>query len=64
VTSGGLGYTAGASIAYAYLPVQVARPDIPVEVDLFSEWVSGRVVEVKALSAAGSAVRLPHERQS
>jgi 4-methylaminobutanoate oxidase (formaldehyde-forming) len=62
VTSGGLGYTTGASIAYAYLPVQVTRPDTPVEVDLFGEWVGGRVVEVKALSAAGSAVRSPRAR--
>jgi 4-methylaminobutanoate oxidase (formaldehyde-forming) len=59
VTSGGFGYTVGQSLAYAYLPVQFAQPDTVIEVDLFGEWVGGRVVDVTALSAATSAARSP-----
>jgi 4-methylaminobutanoate oxidase (formaldehyde-forming) len=42
VTSGGYGYSIGASIAYAYLPID-AKPGTPVELDLFGEWVPGEV---------------------
>lgn len=42
VTSGGFGYTLGASIAYAYLPVEVGV-GTAVAVDLFGDWVSGTV---------------------
>ena len=42
VTSGGYGYTVGASIAYAYLP---AEHDVgtAVAVEIFGEWVEGEV---------------------
>jgi 4-methylaminobutanoate oxidase (formaldehyde-forming) len=42
VTSGGYGYTVGRSIAYAYLPAAVA-PGVPIEVEIFGEWVPGQV---------------------
>ena len=45
VTSGGYGYTVGASIAYAYLPVAVSGPGTRVSVNLFGEWVPGVVAE-------------------
>jgi 4-methylaminobutanoate oxidase (formaldehyde-forming) len=35
VTSGGIGWSVGASIAYAYLPVAAAAAGARVEVDLF-----------------------------
>lgn len=44
VTSGGYGYTVERSIAYAYLPPEVAVPGLGVEVEIFGRWVSGRVV--------------------
>lgn len=44
VTSGGYGYTVGASIAYAYLPVEGSDPGTRVSVDVFGEWVPGVVV--------------------
>ena len=47
VTSGGLGYTVGASIAYSYLPVEVALPGTEVEVNIFGEWVPGIVAPVQ-----------------
>src|SRR5436309_8619306 len=43
VTSGGPGYSVGLSIAYAYLPVEVATPGTRVEVEFFGEWVEGLV---------------------
>ena len=41
VTSGGYGYTVGASIAYAYLPAEHAEPGTEVAVEIFGEWVRG-----------------------
>ena len=43
VTSGGFGYTVGLSIAYAYLPAELASPGTPVDVEFFGEWVGGLV---------------------
>jgi 4-methylaminobutanoate oxidase (formaldehyde-forming) len=43
VTSGGFGYTVGASIAYAYLPVERAAAGTAVAIELFGEWVTGAV---------------------
>jgi 4-methylaminobutanoate oxidase (formaldehyde-forming) len=44
VTSGGYGYTANASIAYAYLPAESSAPGTKAEIELFGEWVPGQVV--------------------
>jgi 4-methylaminobutanoate oxidase (formaldehyde-forming) len=44
VTSGGYGYSAGQSIAYAYLATADATPGTPVDIDLFGSWVCGKVV--------------------
>ena len=54
VTSGGYGYTVGASIAYAYLP---AEHDVgtEVEVEIFGEWVAGRRRRGAALRPGGRA---------
>jgi 4-methylaminobutanoate oxidase (formaldehyde-forming) len=43
VTSGGFGYTVGASIAYAYVPVAYADPGTAVAIDVFGTWVEGQV---------------------
>ncbi len=43
VTSGGFGYSAEASIAYAYLPVSV-KPNDRLEVEVDGEWVGATVV--------------------
>jgi glycine cleavage system aminomethyltransferase T/glycine/D-amino acid oxidase-like deaminating enzyme len=45
VTSGGLGYTVGASIAFAYLPVDDSKPGTEVTVNVFGEWVPGEVCD-------------------
>ncbi len=44
ITSGGYGYSAGQSIAYAYLAAADAVPGTPVDIDLFGTWVCGTVV--------------------
>ena len=43
ITSGGVGYRVGASIAYGYLPSTV-DVGAAVEVGVFGEWVPARVV--------------------
>ena len=43
VTSGGFGYSVGQSIAYAYLPTELAAAGTPVAVELFGDWIGGRV---------------------
>lgn len=57
VTSGGYGYTVRRSIAYAYLPVDVAVAGTAVSVDLFGEPASGQVVTQKQLCAGIGAGR-------
>ncbi len=56
VTSGGYGYTAARSIAYAYLPAQV-EIGTPVEIDIFGRWVGGEVVREPLFDPAGEHVR-------
>jgi 4-methylaminobutanoate oxidase (formaldehyde-forming) len=43
ITSGGLGYTVEASIAFAYLPVEHGEPGTRVEVGIFGEQVGATV---------------------
>ena len=56
VTSGGYGYTVGASIAYAYLP---AEHDVGTEVavEIFGEWVAGVVAVEPLYDRAGEKIR-------
>ena len=57
VTSGGFGYSVGASIAYAYLPPAHAGPGSEVEVEIFGEWVPGRVEREPLFDPDGERVR-------
>jgi glycine cleavage system aminomethyltransferase T/glycine/D-amino acid oxidase-like deaminating enzyme len=56
VTSGGLGYSVGKSIAYAYLP-----PDAGIgtrgEIDVFGEWVGFEVVREPLYDPSGERIR-------
>ena len=56
VTSGGFGYTVGASIAYAYLP---ARADVGtrVEVEIFGDWIPGVVSAEPLFDPVGERIR-------
>jgi glycine cleavage system aminomethyltransferase T len=56
VTSGGYGYTVERSIAYAYLPVEVAL-ETPVEVDIFGKWSAGVVAREPLYDPKSERVR-------
>ena len=57
VTSGGYGYTVGASIAYGYLPAGQAEVDQRVEVEIFGEWVGGSVKAEPLFDPSGERIR-------
>jgi glycine cleavage system aminomethyltransferase T/glycine/D-amino acid oxidase-like deaminating enzyme len=56
VTSGGFGYTVGASIAYAYLPSE-HEVGTEVAVEIFGTWVDGEVAAEPLFDPAGERVR-------
>ena len=56
VTSGGYGYTVARSIAYAYLPPDVAL-ETRVEVDVFGTWVPGTVTREPLYDPRSERVR-------
>jgi len=56
VTSGGYGYAVKRSIAYAYLPAEVAVGS-EVHVDIFGRWVAGEVSEEPLLDPRGERMR-------
>jgi 4-methylaminobutanoate oxidase (formaldehyde-forming) len=57
VTTGGYGYTVGASIAYAYVPPQHAEPGTAVAIDVFGRWVEGEVAREPLYDPEGSRVK-------
>ena len=57
MTSGGFGYTVGASIAYAYVPAEHAAPGTEVAIDVFGRWVAGRIVREPLYDPAGERVK-------
>ena len=56
VTSGGYGYTVERSIAYAYLPAEIAE-GAEVEIDVFGVWVRGAVAAEPLFDPAGERIR-------
>jgi 4-methylaminobutanoate oxidase (formaldehyde-forming) len=57
VTSGGFGYSVGLSIAYAYLPAELANPGTAVEIEFFGEWVAGLVTAEPLWDPRGERIR-------
>ena len=57
VTSGGIGYTLGASIAYAYLPSELAATGTAVDVEVFGEWIAAEVVDEPLYDPKGERIR-------
>jgi 4-methylaminobutanoate oxidase (formaldehyde-forming) len=57
VTSGGIGYTVGASIAYAYLPSELAVTGTAVDVEVFGEWIGAVVADEPLYDPKGERVR-------
>ena len=56
VTSGGYGYTVERSIAYAYLPTEIAV-EAAIEVDIFGEWIRGEVAKEPLFDPRGERIR-------
>ena len=57
VTSGGIGYAVGRSIAYAYLSPDLAATGTSLEVEVFGDRVAATVVEAPLWDPAGERVR-------
>jgi glycine cleavage system T protein len=57
VTSGGQGYTVDRSIAYAYLPVELAPPGTAVEIEVFGDWVPAEVAVEPLWDPSGERIR-------
>jgi glycine cleavage system T protein len=57
VTSGGQGYTVGASIAYAYLPVELSEPGTPLTVEVFGRRVDAEVAAEPLFDPKGERIR-------
>ena len=57
VTSGGIGYALGASLALAYLPVDLAPSGTPLSVDVFGERVPAVVADDPLYDPNGERIR-------
>jgi glycine cleavage system aminomethyltransferase T len=57
VTSGGIGYAVGTSIALAYLPPALAEPGTRCDVEVFGERVAAVVARSPLWDPAGERIR-------
>jgi 4-methylaminobutanoate oxidase (formaldehyde-forming) len=57
VTSGGYGYTVRRSIAYGYLPVELAAPGTAVDVELFGERLAAEVAREPLHDPRGEKIK-------
>lgn len=57
-TSGGYGVSLQSSIAFAYLPVSLSAVGTTVEILVFGDWISGKVVQGPLYDPKGHRVRL------
>ncbi len=57
VTSGGIGYAVGSSIAFAYLPVDLAVPGTAFEVEVFGDRVPAVVADEPLWDPKGERIR-------
>ena len=53
ITSGGIGYAVGKSIAFAYLPAGLDEVGTKVAIEVFGEWVDAEVVDEPLWDPAG-----------
>jgi 4-methylaminobutanoate oxidase (formaldehyde-forming) len=58
VTSGGVGYTLGASIAYAWLPAEHSEPGTRLTVEVFGEAVAAEVRADPLFDPKGERIRV------
>jgi len=57
ITSGGIGYTVGKSIAFAYLPADLDETGTKLSIEVFGEWVDAEVVEDPLWDPTGERIR-------
>jgi len=57
ITSGGIGYAVGKSIAFASLPTELADVGTKLQIEVFGEWVDAEVVEDPLWDPAGERIR-------
>ncbi len=57
VTSGGYGYSVGKSIAYAYLPIELAVVDTALDVEIFGERIGGVVAREPLWDPRGERIK-------
>ena len=57
ITSGGYGYTVERSIAYAYVPSDLAEPGGRVEVSMFGDWVGAEIVSEPLYDPKGLRIK-------
>ena len=57
VTSGGIGYSLGASIAFAYLPADAAEAGTELSIEVFGERVEGTVADDPLYDPKGERIR-------
>jgi glycine cleavage system aminomethyltransferase T len=57
VTSGGLGYSVNRSIAYAYLPSEIAEVGARVSIEVFGEWIGATVASEPLWDPTGERIR-------
>ena len=57
VTSGGYGIAVEASIAFAYVPAELAAPGTSVEILVFGTWIRGSIVKGPVYDPKGERVR-------
>ena len=58
ITSGGIGYAVGKSIAFAYLPAGLDEVGTKVTIEVFGEWVDAEVVDDPLWDPAGERIRV------
>jgi len=58
ITSGGIGYAVGKSIAFAYLPAGLDDVGTKVAIEVFGEWVDAEVVEEPLWDPTGERIRV------
>jgi len=57
VTSGAYGASIGSSVAFGYLPVELSSTGTPVEILVFGNWISGKIVKGPLYDPKGIKVR-------
>ena len=57
VTSGGFGYSVGMSMAYAYLPMEYAKPGTALSVEFFGTQVDAEVVKSPLWDPKGERIK-------